>query len=291
MIGELPWSQARQLCATGKVLVDGTVELDPARRVSQDQLVTIEPTAAGPRKRGLDRERLVYVDHDVVVVDKPAGTLTLPYQEGDRDTLLDLVRVALRGHPTGPQPRPLMAVHRLDKDTSGVLVIARTLAARRHLGQQLRDRTVGRRYLAIVHGVARGARHESLLVPDRGDGLRGSWGVFRRPTGAAPPTARRAVTHVRALEVLRGATLVECRLETGRQHQIRIHLSEAGHPVVGEPVYIRGYVGPRIEAGRPMLHAAELSFEHPRTGERIEFRSALPPDFDDCLSRLRGHRS
>src|SRR5690606_29457894 len=101
-----------------------------------------------------------------------------------------------------------------------------------------------------------------------------------------PSDAKRAVTHVRALERLAGATLVECRLETGRQHQIRIHLSEAGHPLVGETVYVRGFAGPRIEAPRPMLHALELAFDHPRTGERVRFEKAPPEDFRAVLRAL-----
>jgi 23S rRNA pseudouridine1911/1915/1917 synthase len=178
-------------------------------------------------------------------------------------------------------------VSRLDKDTTGLVVFARTLAAKRALARQLRAHTVTRRYLAIVHGEARDGRHETLLVPNRGDGLRGSWGRFRRARGDPPREARRAVTHVRVVERLRGATLVECRLETGRQHQIRIHLAEAGHPLVGERVYIRDYRGERIDAPRPMLHAETLGFTHPSTKERVELSRPPPPDFDAVLRRLR----
>src|SRR5213078_3589647 len=111
------------------------------------------------------------------------------------------------------------------------------------------------------------------------DGLRGSYGHFRRPRGGIPPDAKRSVTHVRPIAALAGATLVDCRLETGRQHQIRIHLSELGHPLVGERVYIRDYTGARIESARPMLHAFSLVFAHPRTGERMAFEREAPVDF------------
>jgi 23S rRNA pseudouridine1911/1915/1917 synthase len=128
------------------------------------------------------------------------------------------------------------------------------------------------------------------LLPDRGDGLRGSHGHFRRAKGDAPPDAKRAVTHASPIASLTRATLVECRLETGRQHQIRIHLSEVGHPLVGERVYIRDYAGPKIEAMRPMLHARTLGFTHPRTGERMVFEQEPPADFRAMVESLRPPR-
>src|SRR5207344_3012141 len=119
--------------------------------------------------------------------------------------------------------------------------------------------------VALVHGALIGRTYESILIRDRGDGLRGSWGHFRRPKGKPPEDAQHAVTHARVLERLPRATLAECMLETGRQHQIRIHLSEDGHPLVGERVYIRDFQGELLEADRPMLHARELGFMHPRS--------------------------
>jgi 23S rRNA pseudouridine1911/1915/1917 synthase len=130
-------------------------------------------------------------------------------------------------------------------------------------------------------------RIETLIVRDRGDGLRGSYGHFRRPRGEPPRDAQRAVTHVRPLRVFAGATLVECTLETGRQHQIRIHLSERGHPLVGETVYVRGHAGPLLSAPRQMLHAAVLGFEHPRTGARMRFERPAPADFAAVRDALR----
>ena len=120
--------------------------------------------------------------------------------------------------------------------------------------------------------------------------MRGSYGHFRRPKGDAPIEAKRSVTHIRPIAGLVGATLVECRLETGRQHQIRIHLSELGHPLVGERVYIRDYAGLKIEAMRPMLHARTLGFVHPRTAERILFQSEPPDDFQATIESLRPTR-
>jgi len=129
-----------------------------------------------------------------------------------------------------------------------------------------------------------------MLVLDRGDGLRGSHGAYRRSASPAPASARRSVTLITPLEALQGATLVECRLETGRQHQIRIHLSERGHPLVGEEVYVRDFTnagGVPIKSPRLMLHAATLGFEHPVTGERIALSAAPPADFSAVVERLR----
>ncbi|MBW2465047.1 MAG: hypothetical protein JRH11_25585 [Deltaproteobacteria bacterium] len=175
------------------------------------------------------------------------------------------------------------------KDTTGLMVFPRNLAAKRALARQLRDHSVTRSYVAIVHGQAQSKRHESTFIQQRGDGLRGSWGVYRRPKTKAPPKdAKRAVSHVRVLRRLKDATLIECRLETGRQHQIRIHLSEAGNPLVGERVYIREWEGEQLEAPRIMLHAQTLGFDHPRTGERVEFSTPGPEDFQEVLERLKG---
>jgi 23S rRNA pseudouridine1911/1915/1917 synthase len=118
-------------------------------------------------------------------------------------------------------------------------------------------------------------------MEDRGDGLRGS------ARGRPPPSAREAITHVERIEALAGATLVGCRLETGRTHQIRIHLSESGHPIVGERVYVRGYAGPLIEAPRLMLHAAELGFVHPATQREMRWELPMPDDMRAVLERLR----
>ena len=156
------------------------------------------------------------------------------------------------------------------------------------LAAQFRAHDVDRVYQAIAHGAVAAARVETDLVLDRGDGLRGSFGHFRRARGEPPREARHAVTMVTPVAQLAGATLVECRLETGRQHQIRIHLSELGHPLVGERVYIRDYTGVEIASPRPMLHARLLGFVHPRTGERVSFEREAPDDFREMLERLGG---
>jgi 23S rRNA pseudouridine1911/1915/1917 synthase len=173
-------------------------------------------------------------------------------------------------------------VHRLDKETSGLVVFTRTWLAKQSLATQFRAHTVHRRYLAIAHGSVRAGTVRTHLVENRGDGLRGS------ARGTPPPSARLAVTHIELLEQLRGASLVACRLETGRTHQIRIHLSESGHPLVGEGVYVRGWRGPLIEAPRLMLHAAELGFVHPVTQRVVSWEQPLPEDIRAVAERLRG---
>jgi len=285
------WSKAKELCSAGRVLVDGRPVLDPARRLSAGEKVEIRAQGPAPKREPGLTDLVAHLDADVVVARKPAGLLTVPFEREDRDTLLALTRVAMRRIEGGKGSPTLRAVQRLDKETSGLVVFARTLAAQRDLQEQLGEHTVTRRYLAIVHGAAESAVHETLLVPDRGDGLRGSWGVFQpAPLGKPKPPAeaREAITRVTVKERLRGATLVACELETGRQHQIRIHLAEAGHPLVGETVYIRDWRGPRIPSPRPMLHAAVLGFVHPRTGKRLRFEEPAPEDFAAVLKRLRG---
>jgi 23S rRNA pseudouridine1911/1915/1917 synthase len=282
------WSRARDLCRQGRVTVDGYLEDDPARRVAAGERIAVRLTGQPVRRELLGADALVHVDSEVAVVRKPAGLLSVPFEEEDRDTLVTLARTAIARREPGRGPGPrLRVVQRLDKETSGLLVFARTVAAERHLQAQFRQHSVTRRYLALVHGETADATYDTLLVPDRGDGLRGSWGVFRRARGKPPETARNAVTHVEVEEVLAGATLVSCRLETGRQHQIRIHLAEAGHPLVGEKVYVRDYAGALLPAPRPMLHAAELGFVHPRSGREMRFEEPPPADFLEVLDRLR----
>ena len=182
-------------------------------------------------------------------------------------------------------PRPkLRIVHRLDKETSGLVVFARTVIAERGLGSQFAQHTVVRRYLALVPGDFRAMTIRTFLVRDRGDGRRGS----SHTPGA---DGKEAITHVDVAEKLPGFTLLSCRLETGRTHQIRIHLAERGHPVAGETVYDRPPHGePRPDLSgcpRLFLHATELGFIHPVTNETLHWEMPLPPELREVLDRLR----
>jgi 23S rRNA pseudouridine1911/1915/1917 synthase len=285
----LPWTRAKELCTTGRVFVGGERVLDPTYRVREGDVVRADPQGRKVQRGALEADAIVYADAEVVVVEKPAGLLTVPYED-ERDTLVDLAQIALsRRDRARGRGAPLGVVQRLDKETTGLVVFARTLEAKRHLQQQFRRHTIERRYLAIVNGIVKRDRFtsDSWLLENRGDGLRGSHGVFRKASGPPPKDARRAVTHFEVVERLQGATLVSCRLETGRQHQIRIHASEAGHPLAGERVYVRELRGPAIEAPRPMLHAIDLGFVHPRNERAMRFSSQLPPDFAALLASMR----
>jgi 23S rRNA pseudouridine1911/1915/1917 synthase len=227
--------------------------------------------------------QLVHEDPHLVVIEKPAGVSTVPYDAKETGTAMDLVRDAWRLKGRRATATPLYVVHRLDKDTSGLLVFAKTKLCERGLHQVFKNHRADREYLAVAEGSVRPGRIESRLVADRGDGIRGS-------TRHAE-MGQHAVTHVRVEEALAGATLCRVRLETGRTHQIRIHLSEGGHPLVGETVYIRDLLRAGrtpLPAARLLLHAATLGFEHPVTHERLHFESALPPDYQTELDRLRG---
>ncbi|MDC3953572.1 RluA family pseudouridine synthase [Polyangium jinanense] len=288
-LAAVSWSDARRLIETGKIAVDGTQILDPMRKTRAGAEITRHPRAPSrkvARLAELGEELVVHMDPAVVVVRKPAGISTIPFGDEspeEREKTLDaLVRDLLARRDRIRGRAPLGIVHRLDKATSGLLVFTRTLAAKKHLTQQFREHSVRRVYLAIVHGDIGKRTFRSRLVADRGDGLRGSL-----EEGERRGEGQLAVTHVEPLERLRGATLVACRLETGRTHQIRIHLSEAGHPIVGENVYVRNYAGPRIDAPRLMLHAAELGFIHPQTGDEVFFEEPPPQDFESVLERLR----
>ncbi len=285
----LSWRAARERILAGGVTVDGRVEREAAFRPEAESKIEIAATQPGGVP-SVPVIRIVHSDPDVAVVVKPAGVLTVPFEDKDRDTLIALTRVALRRREAAKGNKPnltLRAVQRLDKETSGLVVFARNIPAQRKLQEQLGEHAALRRYLAIAEGNVEAADIESWLVEDRGDGLRGSW----RGPGGPPREAKRAATRIRPIERLAGATLVECELETGRTHQIRIHLAEDGHPLVGEKVYIRGAgKTPHIVASRPMLHAAELGFDHPHSGSRLQFDEPPPEDFLEILDRLRAGR-
>ncbi len=282
-LGNAPWSRVRALVQTGKVRVDGAIVHDPAFALAADQLIELRmnaPRASGSQR--IDASAVVYVDAHVIVVSKPPGVSSVPYEPDERDTLRDLVRAWLNRtakHRGDRATGDLGVVHRIDKETSGLLVFTRTLAAKRHLANQMRFHTVERRYLAVAHGSVRAQTIRSRLVANRGDGLRGSTRL--------PNAGVEAITHVEPVERLAGATLVACTLETGRTHQIRIHLSEAGHPLLGDRVYVRNAASPPIPAPRLMLHAAVLGFVHPVSGRVMHFEDPMPEDMRAVVQGLR----
>lgn len=290
------WSQVRRLIATRRVRLNGELCLDSARRLKEGDTIELLARPAPP-PRAQEAVIIRHLDEHLVVVEKPSGVSTVRHpaerawserRKALSPTLEDRVpRLIARREGRrrkGPLPR-LRVVHRLDKETSGLVVFARTVAAERGLGKQFHRHTVERRYLTVVPGVVPSQTVRSRLVRDRGDGRRGSSDV--------PGQGKEAVTHVELVEPLPGHTLLRCRLETGRTHQIRIHLAELGHPVCGERVYNckPGSEPWPDDSGAPRLalHAEELGFVHPVTGEALQWAMPLPADLEAFLARLRGH--
>lgn len=268
------WRTIKGWIADGRVVVDGRVETRGGAAVAGGARIEVRLSLPRPRAPTV---RIVHADPDVVVVDKPAGMESVPFERGDRGSALDHASRALgrRG-----EPGPLFVVHRLDRETSGLLLFARTRTAARLLQQAFAVHDVERVYRFTANGVVAPGRRESRIADDRGDGRRGSV----RGAGGRP-----AITDVTVLFPLAGATAGEARLHTGRTHQIRIHLAETGNPVVGERVYsaeLRAAGGRPIAADRLQLHAAVLGFAHPRTGERLRFESPPPADFRTVEERL-----
>lgn len=287
------WSQVRKLIAGRRVQLNGELWLDDARRLKAGDTVEILARPA-PAPQLIDQIVIRHIDEHVVVVEKPSGISTVrhPLERAWLEerrlltpTLDDLVmrQIGFQLPQKKHDPRPrLRIVHRLDKETSGLVVFARTVAAERGLGQQFKRHLVKRRYLALVPGRVSKQTIRTTLVRDRGDGRRGS---------AATGAGKEAITHVDVEEGLPGYTLLACRLETGRTHQIRIHLAELGHPVCGEKVYNRKPGGEPVSDGggapRLFLHAVELGFTHPVTGEALHWDMPLPAELREHLEKLR----
>ncbi|MGZ5340821.1 MAG: RluA family pseudouridine synthase [Solirubrobacterales bacterium] len=221
----------------------------------------------------LDERALVYVDEDLVVVDKPAGLVVHPAPSHSGVTLVELLAELAGG---GEAERPGI-VHRLDKDTSGLMAVARNEAAHRSLAAQIRSREAKREYRALVEGHL-DSRTGTIDAP-LGRHRRRRTEMAVRGSGS-----REARTHFEVLETLPADTLVAARLETGRTHQIRAHFAAIGHPVAGDARY--GTSG-RHGLGRQFLHSTRLAFAHPTTGEPMEFSSDLPEDLADALQRAR----
>jgi 23S rRNA pseudouridine1911/1915/1917 synthase len=272
------WSEVRRLIESGKVFVGETCVRALDAQVRPGDQVRIQMTAPRAKAGRVEGDALVvYHDAQCVVVRKPEGISSIDH-EGEDTSVEQLVQKWLAARE-GKRGAPLGIVHRLDKVTSGLMVFARTPVAKAFLKDQFRAHSVGRQYLALANGHPFAGTLEFRLVRDRGDGLRG--------VTSDPKQGRYSATHVRVLERLRDCSLVQCKLETGRTHQIRIHLAHIGHPVVGEPVYCKGIERPLLVASRVMLHAATLSFDHPGHRGRLAFEEPLPPAFNAFIERQR----
>jgi 23S rRNA pseudouridine1911/1915/1917 synthase len=283
LVGDVSRADAASLLAEGRVTVDATVQAKGSLRVPEGAVVTVdlpEPVAVGVVAEPEVEVPVAYVDDDVVVVDKPPGLVVHPGAGHDRGTLVaGLLARFPEIEGVGEPDRPGI-VHRLDRDTSGLLVVARTPEAHASLVAQLAARTVTRRYLALVVG-----------HPEARQGL------VDAPIGRSPrqPTlmavradGKEARTRYEVQEVFDSpspTTLVTCQLETGRTHQIRVHMKAIGHPVVGDGRYGGGRS--KVASPRVFLHAAHLRFAHPRTGRPVEHDSPLPDDLAAVLDEVR----
>jgi 23S rRNA pseudouridine1911/1915/1917 synthase len=280
-------SQIQRLIKDGHVQVAGR----PAKAnqpVKTGQLVAValpEPEDATPAAEALPLP-IVYQDGDLIVVDKPAGMVVHPAAGHASGTLVN----ALLHHVTdlsgiGGEKRPGI-VHRLDRGTSGLMVVAKHDRAHEELARQFQDREVEKEYIALVWGeVQAGRRIDAPIGRDPGD---------RKKMSARARRSREAVTRITGAEHLgRALTLARVAIHTGRTHQIRVHLSAIGHPIVGDPLYggVRRHVPGDLRAvthlDRPFLHAGRLAFKHPGDGRRMEFTSDLPEDLQRVLEDLR----
>ena len=272
---------SREAVRQGQVDVNGEPCLEPALEVEpRAQLVYhANRPRAGTTARRL---HVLYEDPQILIVNKPARVLTQPTPARERDTLLERAgRYLARKHG---YKRPYVGiVHRLDQDTTGVILMVTNARALRPFQAMFRAHAIERSYLGVVEGVflTPSGRIDMPLVGDRGDGRRGAT--------RDPSLGVSAVTHFRVLETFgQTASMVECRLETGRTHQIRIHLAEIGHPVVGDPVY-RPRTDRRfpVPFGRQALHAQSLRFVHPFSHESIDVQAPLPADLTELVAELR----
>jgi 23S rRNA pseudouridine1911/1915/1917 synthase len=267
-------SRLARLIEEGRVLVDGARaaskrKLKSGESVEVALVPRVEASAFAAEAIALE---ILHEDDDVLVVNKPAGLVVHPGSGNWAGTMLN----ALLHHDPGLEKLARAGiVHRLDKDTSGLLVVARNEPAQISLVRQLQKRTVKRTYLALARGKVAG--------PGTVDAPIGRHRVHRTRMAVAPG-GKPAVTHYRVKKAFPAHTLLECDLETGRTHQIRVHLASIGHPIEGDPVYAgRG----ERKLARQALHAWKLAFQHPRTGKAMRFEAPLPGDFRELLESLR----
>ena len=269
-------SQVQRWIENGNVTVDGEV-VKPRLKLKIGQVIQV--TEPQPQRIDLAPEKIpleiVYEDQDVVVVNKPQGMVVHPAAGHSNHTLVNALLYHCPLSTINGELRPGI-VHRIDKDTSGLLMVAKNDQAHQSLAAQLKAKTTAREYLALVHGV-----------------IKEGQGTINAPLGRSPKDRKRqaivadgrpAVTHFRVVERYNKYTLVACRLETGRTHQIRVHMKSINHPLVGDPLY-----GPRktITGQGQFLHARLLGFNHPITGKRITLTAPLPPIFRDLIVKLR----
>jgi 23S rRNA pseudouridine1911/1915/1917 synthase len=276
------------LIASGAVIGDAGPVRDPARKAAagaQFQVNVPEPKPAHNEAQAIDLT-IAYEDEHLIVVDKPAGLVVHPAAGNLDGTMVNALLHHCAGQLSGigGVARPGI-VHRIDKDTSGLIVAAKHDRAHEGLAKQFKAHSIDRRYLAIVAG-------RPLVGSGRVEARLGRSSADRKKMAVVGGEAgKHAITHWRLLDALREAALVECRLETGRTHQVRVHMASIGHPLLGDPVYGRSKAvhRPILETlgfRRQALHATRLGFIHPVTGHALSFDSAMPDDMQELFNRL-----
>ncbi len=277
----------KSLIRSGAVAREGNPVRDPATKVRGDESFRVEvpePTPAHNEPQDIALN-VVFEDEHLLVVDKPAGLVVHPAAGNFDGTLVNALLHHCGGSLSGigGVARPGI-VHRIDKDTSGLLVVAKTDAAHEGLANQFAAHSIDRRYLAIVTGVPR-VSEGTVDAP-----LARSATNRKKVAIVGGNRGKRAVTHWKRLKLLHDAALVECRLETGRTHQVRVHMASIGHPLVGDPVYGRskthGKLLKELQFQRQALHATELGFTHPVTKHRLSFVSPMPTDMQELFNAL-----
>ena len=261
---------------SGHVLVDGEHPQRSAKTMGGEKIEITAPPAADVERPPAQRVALaiVFEDRDLIVIDKPAGLIVHPGAGNPDRTLLNGL---LAHEPLLRQVPRAGIVHRLDKDTSGLLVVAKNLSAQARLAAQLAERSVKRTYLALVHGEP--PAHGTIDAPIGRD-------PRARTRMAVQSRGREARTSYQVIERFDKIALLECRLDTGRTHQIRVHLQHIGHPIVGDTVYRRG-ARASVKFPRQALHATALALSHPRSGKRMSWSAPVPADMKKLLAGLR----
>ncbi|WP_150291800.1 RluA family pseudouridine synthase [Sphingobium estronivorans] len=287
LVPDLSRERLKALIVEGQVMTSGRAP-NPSMKVAVGQAFAIAvppPVEAEAVAQDIPLA-IVHEDAELIVIDKPAGLVVHPAAGNLDGTLVNALLHHCQGQLSGigGVARPGI-VHRIDKDTSGLLVVAKSDRAHEGLSKQFKDHSIDRLYAAIVYGVPQpGAGMVDTWI-GRSDADRKKMAVHREGRG------KHAVTHYRTVQKLRGAALVECRLETGRTHQVRVHMAHLGHPLIGDPVYGRERKGFKsiletLGFKRQALHAKRLGFIHPVTGESLSFDSQIPADMQELLSEL-----
>ncbi|MBV7264967.1 RluA family pseudouridine synthase [Erythrobacter ani] len=291
---ELSRARIQALIAEEKVEIDDKLATSPSLKVGENARfrITVPPAAEAEAKPQDIPLEIVFEDEHLVVVDKPAGMVVHPAAGNPDGTLVNalLHHCAKNGggqlSGIGGVARPGI-VHRIDKDTSGLLVVAKSDAAHEGLGAQFADHSIHRRYLAVCGGIPNPSKGTIDARIGRSDADRKKMAVLEKNSSRG----KTAVTHYTVLQRMHDSALIECRLETGRTHQVRVHCASIGHALLGDPIYGKAPKSlkpllSQLKFVRQALHAAELGFLHPISRETVSFHAATPPDMQELIDEL-----